>query len=61
MHVKLWTENPKGEDNLRDPGADERIMLKWVLKKQGLDWFQHTQYTVQWWVFVIITMDIQVL
>jgi hypothetical protein len=29
----LWSENLKGRDHLEDPGADERIILKRILRK----------------------------
>jgi hypothetical protein len=32
---KFWSENLKGRDHLEDLGGDERIILKWTLRKLG--------------------------
>jgi hypothetical protein len=32
-HSKFWLENLKGRDHLEYMGKDERIILKWILKK----------------------------
>jgi len=32
---KIWLENLKGRDHLEDPGLDKKIILKWILGKQG--------------------------
>jgi hypothetical protein len=33
MHTIFWLENLKGRDHLEDLGADERIILEWILGK----------------------------
>jgi len=44
MHTKCQSENLKERDHLRDILIDDRIILKWILKKQvvkmwtGLNW-----------------------
>jgi hypothetical protein len=35
MHTKFWSENLKGRDHSEDLGVDERIILEWILGKQG--------------------------
>jgi len=29
----VWRENRRNKDPLQDPGVDERIILKWIVKK----------------------------
>jgi hypothetical protein len=36
MHTKFWLECLKGRDHLEDQRIDRRIILKWILGKQGL-------------------------
>jgi hypothetical protein len=39
MHTNFWSENPK-----RDLGVDGRIILIWILKKEGVrDWTHPVQ------------------
>jgi hypothetical protein len=33
MHTKFWSEKLKGRDHLEDLGIDEKIILKWILRK----------------------------
>jgi hypothetical protein len=33
----FWSENPKGRDNLEDVGVVERIILRWILRKEEPD------------------------
>jgi hypothetical protein len=35
MDTKFWTENTKERDHLEGLGTDGRIILKWVLQKEG--------------------------
>jgi hypothetical protein len=35
MHTKFWLENLKGGDYSEDLGVTGRIVLEWILKKQG--------------------------
>ena len=34
IHVGLWWGKQKERDKLQEPGADNRMILKWFLKKQ---------------------------
>jgi hypothetical protein len=36
LHTKFHSGNLKGRDHFGDLGADERIILKWILKEQVL-------------------------
>jgi hypothetical protein len=36
MHTEFSSENLKGKDNCEDLGVDYRIILKWILNKQGV-------------------------
>jgi hypothetical protein len=35
MRSKLWSENFEERDGSEDSGGDERIILEWILGKQG--------------------------
>jgi hypothetical protein len=35
MYAEFWLENMRGRDHLEDLDIDERIILKWFLRKQG--------------------------
>jgi len=35
MHTKFWLENMKGRHNSENLGIDGRIILEWILEKQG--------------------------
>jgi hypothetical protein len=49
-------------DHLEDPGADGRIILKWILKKwdRGMDWFDLAQDRDRWRALVNAVMNLQV-
>jgi hypothetical protein len=36
MRTKFWFESLKGRYHSEDPGVDERVILKRILRKQGL-------------------------
>ena len=33
MHTGIWWGNLRERDHLKDPGADRRIILRWIFKK----------------------------
>jgi hypothetical protein len=35
MYTKLWLENLKGKDHSNDLGVDGKIILQWILGKEG--------------------------
>jgi hypothetical protein len=35
MRTKFWSENLKGRDHSEDLGIDGKIILEWILGKQG--------------------------
>jgi hypothetical protein len=35
MYTKLWSENLNVRDHREDVGVDGRIILEWILGKQG--------------------------
>jgi hypothetical protein len=35
MHTIYWLENLKGRDHSEDLGIDGKIILEWILGKQG--------------------------
>jgi len=42
VYTGYWWGNPRERDHLEDPGADGRIILRWIFRKwvgwHGLDW-----------------------
>jgi hypothetical protein len=51
----------KRRNYLGDVGVYGRIILKWILKRWGLEWIQLAQNKVQWWDFVNAVMHLRVL
>ena len=47
---------------MEDPGADGRIILKWILEKWdgGIDWIHLAQDRDRWWTVVNAVMNLQV-
>jgi hypothetical protein len=37
-HTGFWLRNLREGKHLEDPGVDERIILKWILKKWNAAW-----------------------
>jgi hypothetical protein len=35
VNAKFWLESWKGRDHAKDLGIDRRIILKWIIGKQG--------------------------
>ena len=45
MHAGFWLGNLKDRDNLKDSDVDERIILRWIIRKWagGRDWIDLAQ------------------
>jgi len=40
MHVDLKMENLRGTEHLASIDIDVRVVLKWVLREEDVDWIQ---------------------
>jgi hypothetical protein len=52
---KVLAENLKGREHLEDLWVDGKILLEWILGKQGgevVDWIRLAQYRDQWLALV---------
>ena len=36
VHTGFWLDNPDGKYNMEGLGVDERAILKWIFKKNGM-------------------------
>jgi hypothetical protein len=50
MHARFWWGNQRERDHLGDPGADERIILKWISGSGmgGMNWINLAQNRDRW-------------
>jgi hypothetical protein len=60
-NTKSLVRKPDGRDTLGNLGINERIILKCILRKQGVDRIQLAQDRVQWWAFVNTVTNIWIL
>jgi hypothetical protein len=62
LHTGFWWENLRERDHLEDPGADERIKLKWIFRKWNGDvsWHDLAQSSDKWRALVNAVMNIRV-
>ena len=59
----LWG-NPTERDHLEDPGADGRIILRWIFRKWNVGvtaWIDLAEDRDRWWALVNAVMNIRVL
>ena len=50
-HTGFWWGNLRVRDYLRDPGADGRIILRWIFRKWDvgdMDWIELAQDRDRW-------------
>jgi hypothetical protein len=57
VHIQFWSEILNRRDNFEDLGIDGKIILEWVLEKQGgkrwgVDWIHLAQDRDHWWAVV---------
>ena len=62
VHTGFRWENLKEGDHLEDPGVDERIILKCILRKWdgGIDWINLAQDRSRWLALVNTVMNLMV-
>jgi hypothetical protein len=58
MSTKFWLQSLKERDNSQHLGIDVRIILKWILKKEGVDRIQIAEDRVQWMALVNMVMNL---
>jgi hypothetical protein len=60
MHIKFWLENLNERDHLGDISTDDKIIRRFILRKQGVDWIQPPKDRVYWQAFMNMVMNLQV-
>jgi len=60
VHIGFWWGNLRERHNLKDPGIDGRIILKWIFRKWdgGMDWIDLAQNKDRWRVPVDAAMNL---
>jgi hypothetical protein len=65
MHGKMrtaptfWLESLRGTDHLEDLDIDRRIILKWILGMEAMDWIHLAQDRDWWQAVVTMIMNLQ--
>ena len=63
VYTGFWWGNLRERDRLGDPGADGRIILRWIFRKWdvgGMDWFELAQDRDSWRALVNAVMNFRV-
>ena len=59
---RVLVGKPEGRDHLENPGADGRIILRWIMMKWdgGMDWIDLAQDRDRWRALVNAVMNLRV-
>ena len=59
VQTGFWWGNLRERDDLEDPDADGRIILKWIFRKWdgGIDWIDITWNRAKWCILVDVVMN----
>jgi hypothetical protein len=62
LHIGFWWGDLRQRDHLEDLGIDERIILKWILKKKdgGMGCINRAHYRDRWRAVVNTVMNLRV-
>jgi hypothetical protein len=61
MRTKFLLESLKRRNHSEDPGVCWRIILKWILRDQGVDWIYQAQDRDRWRILVNAVMNLRVI
>ena len=58
---RVLVGKPEGRDHLENPGADGRIILRWIMMKWdgGMDWIDLAQDRDRWRALVNAVMNLR--
>jgi hypothetical protein len=57
---EIWVGKPERKSPHEGWGIDERILLEWILKKQGVGWINVAQNRDQWRAFMKTVANLRV-
>jgi hypothetical protein len=62
VHTGFCWGDPKEGEHLGYPGADGRIILKWIFKEWngGVEWIELAENRYRWWALVNAVMNLRV-
>ena len=63
MYTGFWWRNLNEGDHLKDPGVNERIILKWIFKKEdgAVGWIDLAYDRDRWRALVNAVMNFRVI